>query len=273
MANNKLNPATSPLSFNDFKNTGFYSSGNLAALQQTLANYNMSDDQARQQAIAQYKPELDMQRTQFENQLAELNINRDSDINKLNSQYNKTLNAIMSNLNSRNLGRSSLVATRGVENENARNSAISETSLGYLRQANEVNANLRNAESNYAQNVENRALELKRENDAQRIQLMTQIAQLQQNGYSAYASYLSNLDNLSVDQQRLENERYQSQLYQQKLDNDKLSFKNDETKLANERLAYKNDEAKLANERLSLENEKQKLANEKYSYEITKKNS
>lgn len=139
-----------------------------------------------------YEPAFNMQKTTYQNQLKELAAARDRDINKLNVQYGKNLNTIMSGLNQRRLGRSSLVSTRGVENENARQGAISDTSFNYLKQENEVNANLQQAQAEYAQNVENKAVELKREYQAQYISLQAQIAQLQSQGYSAYANYLLN---------------------------------------------------------------------------------
>ena len=177
---------------NDYKKSGFYSSANIAALQKQLSKYKISNSTARKQARAMYEPAFNMQKTTYQNQLKELAAARDRDINKLNVQYGKNLNTIMSGLNQRRLGRSSLVSTRGVENENARQGAISDTSFNYLKQENEVNANLQQAQAEYAQNVENKAVELKREYQAQYISLQAQIAQLQSQGYSAYANYLLN---------------------------------------------------------------------------------
>lgn len=176
----------------DFQKSGFYKSATIPALQEQLARYNTTDADVRSQAEAQYAPAYQMQRTTFENQLAELNTSRDRDIQKLNTQYDRNLNSVMAVLNKRNMGRSSLVATKGVETENARNSAISDISFNYMRQANEINANIQQADAQYAQNIENKALEIKRQNEANYISLLAQIAELQQNGYSAYANYLLN---------------------------------------------------------------------------------
>lgn len=179
-------------SMKDYKNSGFYGSANIAALQKQLSKYKLTDKAAQKQAKAIYGPAFNMQKTTYQNQLAELAASRDRDVNKLNQQYGKNLNTIMSGLNQRRLGRSSLVSTRGVENENARLGAISDTSFNYLKQENEINANLQQAQAEYAQNVENKAVELKREYQAQYINLQAQIAQLQSQGYSAYANYLLN---------------------------------------------------------------------------------
>lgn len=249
--------------YEGFQNSGFYSSANIAALQELLSNYNLTDEQARQQAEALYKAEYDLQKNEYENQLAQLSVSRDRDIKKLNSQYDKTLNGVLAGLNARSMGRSSLVATRGVETENARNAAISDTSYNYLLQQNEVNANLQKAGAAYARNVETKASDLKKENDAQRIQLQMQIAQLQQSGYSAYVDYLAQKDALANDMARLENEKYQSQLKQFELDNQRLQFKNEQDRLDNERLQFSNDQARLDNERLQYQNEQARLANEK----------
>lgn len=174
----------------NFQKSGFYKSASIPALQEQLARYNTTAEDARSQAEAQYAPAYNMQRTTFENQLAELNTSRERDIQKLNTQYDKNLNSVMAGLNKRNMGRSSLVATKGVENENSRGGAIADTSFNYLRQQNDINANIQQADAQYAQNVENKAVEIKRQNEANYINLLAQIAQLQQSGYSAYANYL-----------------------------------------------------------------------------------
>ena len=179
-------------SFDKYKNSGFYQSTGIPALQEQLARYNVTQEQARQQAQAQLAPTYNMQKTQFQNQMAQLGAARDRDVQKINSQYDKSLNSVMAGLNKRNMGRSSLVSTKGVENENARNSAISETSFGYLQQENEINANMQQAEAQYAQSLENRAVEIANQNQAQYIELLAQIAQLQQGGYSAYMNYQLN---------------------------------------------------------------------------------
>lgn len=179
-------------SMSKFKKTGFYTSANIASLQEQLASYKQSDADVRKKAESYYAPQHNMQQQAYKNQLDELSVSRDRDVEKVNSQFDKSLNSIMSGLNSRGMGRSSLVSTRGVENENARNAAISETSYGYLQQENQINANRQQSQAEYAQNVENKAVEIQQENQANYINLMSQIAQLQQSGYSAYVNYLLN---------------------------------------------------------------------------------
>lgn len=179
-------------SMSKYKKTGFYTSANIASLQEQLANYKQSDADVRKQAESYYAPQHNMQQQAYKNQLDELDVSRDRDVEKVNSQFDKNLSGIMTGLNSRGMGRSSLVSTRGVENENARNTAVSETSLGYLQKENEINANIQQSQAEYAQNVENKAVEIQQQNQANYINLMSQIAQLQQSGYSAYVNYLLN---------------------------------------------------------------------------------
>ena len=186
-------PAATPqTAFDKYKASGFYQSANIPALQEQLAKYNVSQADARKQAQAQLAPTYNMQKTQFQNQLSQLNVQRNRDIQNLNNQYNKSLNSVMTGLNNRNMGRSSLVSTKGVEVENARNAAISDTSFQYLQKENEINANRQQAEAEYAQSVENKAVEIANQNQAQYLTLLAQIAQLQQGGYSAYINYQLN---------------------------------------------------------------------------------
>ena len=180
----------SPPSLADFQNSGFYSSANIPALQEQLAKYSVDDSKLRQQAEAQYAPAYNMQKTNLQNQLNQINAARDRDVKKINTQYDKSLNSVMAQLNDRGLGRSSLVSTRGVETENARNAAVADASLNYLQKQSDINANIQQADAEFAQNVENRAVEMRDKNQSQYITLLSQIAQLQQSGYSAYASYL-----------------------------------------------------------------------------------
>ena len=184
--------ASKPPTMAKYKGTGFYTSANIPALQEQLAKYNVPAADVRSQAEAQYAPAYNMQKTAYQNQLDQLAASRDRDINKLNKQYDKNLNSVMAQLNARNMGRSSLVSTRGVETENARNAAISDTSYNYLQQENQINAGIQQADAEFAQNVENKAAEITKQNQAQYIELMGTIAQLQQSGYSAYANYLLN---------------------------------------------------------------------------------
>ncbi|MBP5725908.1 MAG: hypothetical protein J6Y48_02420, partial [Clostridia bacterium] len=191
-ASQLVNIPNNPPTMDEYKKTGFYGSTNIPAFQEMLASYNRSDAQIRKDAEAMYLPALEQQRTAINNQINELGVSRDREIQQLNNQYNRTLNNVMADLNSRHMGRSSLVATRGVETENARNSAISDVSYNYLQQANQLNANLQQAESEYAQNVENKAVELREQDRNQRLNTLAQIAQLQQSGYSSYVNYLQN---------------------------------------------------------------------------------
>ena len=61
-----------------------------------------------------------------------------------------------------------------------------------MEQENQINANLQQLDADYAQNVENKFVELRNKQQSDYIQLMTQIAQLQQSGYSNYVNYLLN---------------------------------------------------------------------------------
>lgn len=177
----------------NYKKTGFYAAANVAELQKQLAQYApKTDTELRSQAEAYYSPTYNQQKQQYQNQLDELAVSRNIDVQKLNGQYDKSLSGILTSLNSRGLGRSSMVSTRGVENENARNAAVSDMSYNYLKQENAINANMQQSAAEYAQNIETKAQEMKREDQAKYISLMTQIAQLQQSGYSAYANYLLN---------------------------------------------------------------------------------
>jgi len=182
----------SPPSLSDYQNTGFYSTANINQLQNQLAQYATDFATNRQRAESYYSPTYEAEKQNYQNQLAELGTNQQIDAKKINTQYDKSMNQLMANLNKQGFGRSSLVSTRGVEVENARNGALSDSSLQYLRQANDINANIQTLTAKYAQDVESKAAEMQRENQASRINLLAQIAQLQQNGYNAYANYLAN---------------------------------------------------------------------------------
>ena len=180
-------------SFSGYKNSGFAEAANITALQEHLAsNYHRTEDQLKADARAQYDVDYSANKLAYENQLDQLSVYKDADIKKINKSYDQQGNAIQRDLTGRGLGRSSLVSTRGVENENARNAAVADKSLEYLQQENQIQANLQQLDAEYAQNVENKFVELRDKQLADRINLLLQISQLQQSGYSAYASYLNN---------------------------------------------------------------------------------
>lgn len=180
-------------SFSGYQKSGFAEATDVSTLQKHLAdNYNRTDAQLKADAQAAYDVEHSSNKLVYQNQLDQLGRYRDADIKKINNNYNQQGNVIQRDLTSRGLGRSSLVSTRGVENENARNAAVADKSLEYLQQENDVHANLQQLEANYAQNVENKYTELRDKQLSDRINLQLQLAQLQQSGYSAYANYLNN---------------------------------------------------------------------------------
>lgn len=180
-------------SFSGYQNSGFATATNINALQEQLANhYQRTDEQLKADAQAAYDVEYSGSKLNYENQLKQLGTYRDADIKKINTSYDKQGNAIQRSLTSRGMGRSSLVSTRGVENENARNAAVADKSLEYLQQENQVNANLQQLDAQYAQNVENKYVELRDKQTADYIQLMAQIAQLQQSGYTNYVNWQLN---------------------------------------------------------------------------------
>ena len=180
-------------SFAGYQKSGFADATNISALQEQLAaNYQRTNEQLKADAQAAYDSEYSASKLNYENQLKQLGTYRNADIKKINSNYDQQGNAIQRDLTSRGLGRSSLVSTRGVENENARNAAVADKSLEYLEQENQINANLQQLDADYAQNVENKFVELRNKQQSDYIQLMTQIAQLQQSGYSNYVNYLLN---------------------------------------------------------------------------------
>lgn len=180
-------------SYSGYQKSGFATASGVSALQEQLAaNYQRTNDQLRSDAQAQYKTEYDANKLTYQNQLDQLSTYRNADIKKLNAQYDTQGNAIQRELNSRGFGRSSLVSTRGVENENARNAAVADKSLEYLEQQNEINANMQKLDADYAQNVENKMVELRNQQSSDYITLLAQIAQLQQSGYSTYVNYKLN---------------------------------------------------------------------------------
>lgn len=181
--------------FARYQGSGFHEAGNIKALQEELEkHYRRTDEQLKADAKAAYDVEYAGNKLTYQNQLDQLSVYRNADIKKLNSQFNQQGNAIQRDLTSRGLGRSSLVSTRGVENENARNAAVADKSLQYLEQENQINANLQQLDASYAQNVENKYVELRDKQLSDRIQLMAQIAQMQQAGFGAYMNYLVSIN-------------------------------------------------------------------------------
>lgn len=180
-------------SFAGYQASGFYTAPDIAGLQKQLSDYyNRSDDQLRSDARSMYETQYDANKLALESQRNDLGTYRDRDIKKINQQYDKAGNQIDTGLLKRGLGRSSLISTKGVENENARNAAVAEASLEYLKKDNEISANMQKLDADYAQNVENKYAEMRDKQISDRIAMMANIANLQQSGYSSYVNYVLN---------------------------------------------------------------------------------
>lgn len=173
-----------------YEKSGFADASGIKALQEQLAShYQRSDSQLRDDAKASFGSQYAGAKLNYQNQLDQLGTYRDADIRKLNASYDHQGNVIQRDLTSRGMGRSSLVSTRGVENENARNAAVADKSLEYLEQENQIGANMQQLDAEYAQNVENKFVELRNIQTAKQLELLAKIAQLQQTGYNAYINY------------------------------------------------------------------------------------
>lgn len=180
-------------SYAGYEKSGFPSASGVKSLQEQLAaHYQRSNEQLRADAEATYANEYAGKKLTYQNQLDQLGIYRNADIKKVNASYDRQGSVIQRDLTGRGLGRSSLVSTRGVENENARNAAVADKSLEYLQQENEINANLQQLDADYAQNVENKFTELRDKQNSDYISLLAKIAELQQAGYSSWINYQLN---------------------------------------------------------------------------------
>jgi hypothetical protein len=174
------------VSFDKYKNSGFYKATNIATLQEQLAQYAVDDATLRQQAQALYQPTYDATKLSYQNQLAELMTGQESQLRQINQSYDKGLNTLNNNLLKRGLGRSSLVATQGVAMENQRAQAIGDKTSEYLAQQRSISSQIQQLDASYAQQIEARINELRTQNQTAATQLQLQIAELQYNGYLAY---------------------------------------------------------------------------------------
>ncbi len=174
------------MSFDKYKNSGFYKATNISTLQEQLAQYAVDDATLRQQAQALYQPTYDATKLSYQNQLAELMTGQESQLRQINQSYDKGLNTLNNNLLKRGFGRSSLVATQGVAMENQRAQAIGDKTSEYLAQQRSIGSQIQQLDASYAQQIEARINELRTQNQTAATQLQLQIAELQYNGYLAY---------------------------------------------------------------------------------------
>lgn len=225
----KLAPTIDPVTYEDYEKSAYYNSAQIDQLNNQLTGYQMTDDQLRSRAEAEYNPtyqtELEALRQQlaqqtqgYQNQISGMNTAYDKQRRAVNQSYDESVVNLNNALTARGLGRSSLVGTQGAYLEGKRNQALDDITSEQTAQINGLNEKIalltdqtaqseRTLTANYAQQIEQRINALRSENQTASTQLQLQIASLQQQGYLAYQNWL-----LQQQQLEMQNEQFEKNL-------------------------------------------------------------
>lgn len=177
-------------SMSSYEASGFGKSSGVSDIKGQLGNYATDDSSLRAQAEAQYAGTYDAQQKSYQTQIAGLIRSQADDSELLNQQYNKSMNSMMAQLQKRGLAVGGLPTAQNAALDKFRNEVMTQRQMIYGNQQSAIEANRQVHAAGYEANVQARMHDLKSYHLQMTNQLLTSIAELQNNSYQAYIDYL-----------------------------------------------------------------------------------
>lgn len=177
-------------SMSSYKRSGFAQASGVSELQKELSNYDTDDTSLRQQAVQQYTPTYEAEQKSLQDQLSALIKAQTDDSDLLNSQYQQSMNTMMSKLSKRGLNHGGLPQAQTAALNRFRNEVMEQRQSLYKVQQNSINTVLGTLKGNYEANIRKRMYDNKRNNLEKANTLLTSIAELQFSSYQDYINYL-----------------------------------------------------------------------------------
>ena len=173
-----------------YNSSGFGQSSGVADVKGQLGNYATDDASLRAQAESQYAGTFDAQQKSYQTQIAGLIKAQSDDSGLLNQQYQKSMTSMMAQLQKRGLAVGGLPSAQNAALDKFRNEVMTQRRTIYGNQQDAVRASQKAHADSYEANVRSRMLDLKSRNLEMTNQILTTIAELQNNSYQAYIDYL-----------------------------------------------------------------------------------
>ena len=173
-----------------YNSSGFGQSSGVSDIKGQLPNYSTDDASLRSQAESQYADTYASQQQSYQTQISALIKSQTDDSELLNKQYEKSMSSMMAQLQKRGLAVGGLPNTQNAALDKFRNEVMTQRQNIYGTQQNAVKASQKAHADSYDANVRQRMYELKNYNLEMTNQLLTTIADLQNNSYQAYIDYL-----------------------------------------------------------------------------------
>lgn len=177
-------------SFESYKDSGFGQTDGAKELQKTANSIPTTNSQLKKEAIAQYKPTYELEQQSLTNQLSALIKSQTSDSELLNKSYQQSVNNMMAKLQQRGLGTDVHAQTTEAALHKFHNEVMTERNIAYDIQRSGIEERQKTLKANYNQNILARVSQNKLNNLKNQTQLLTQIADIQNNSYQNYINYL-----------------------------------------------------------------------------------
>lgn len=173
-----------------YNSSGFGQSSGVTEMQGQVGNYSTDDSALRTQAEAQYADTYASQQKSYQNQIVGLIRAQTDDSELLNKQYEQSMSSMMAKLQKRGLAVGGLPSAQNAALDKFRNEVMTQRQTIYGNQQNAVQASQKAHADSYDANVRQRMYDLKNHNTQMVNQILTTIAELQNNSYQAYIDYL-----------------------------------------------------------------------------------
>lgn len=177
-------------SMSSYNSSGFGQSSGVSGIKGQLGNYATDDASLRAQAESQYAGTYDAQQKSYQTQIAGLIKAQTDDSELLNKQYEKSMSSMMAQLQKRGLAVGGLPSAQNAALDKFRNEVMTQRQAIYGDQQKAVRASQQAHADSYEANIQSRMLDLKSYNLETVNQLLSTIAELQNNSYQAYIDYL-----------------------------------------------------------------------------------
>lgn len=177
-------------SISSYNSSGFGQSSGVSDVKGQLGNYSTDDAALRTQAESQYAETYASQQQSYRDQIAGLIKAQTDDSELLNKQYEQSMSSMMAQLQKRGLAVGGLPSAQNAALDKFRNEVMTQRQNVYGVQQNAVKASQKAHADSYDANVRQRIYDLKNYNLEMTNQILTTIAELQNNSYQAYIDYL-----------------------------------------------------------------------------------
>lgn len=253
------------IDYPSYESTGFNQASGANVLKQEAAKYPVDEASLRAQAEAQYKPTYEIEQRGLASQLSALIKAQADDTDLLNTQYQQSINTMMSKLSKRGLAIGATPTATTAALNRFRNEVMAERQTAYGVQRSGVQSAMDALQANYGLNVQARMFDIKNNSLKTLAELMTQMAQLQTDSFETYVKYLLAKKKSNIQAQSIAIERANLEM-----DRQSLGIARDKIGLEAASIGIARDKLGLEAQSIAIDRDKLGLDAESIGYDLTR---